>query len=603
MQKKLDNQSIENSILQVKDSMNRLKETIQNSNRYSKNNIFSNNSNTFLNDSVSINSKVSEYKKSKNLNLYNYIDSSKKLNTKGKKNNNINKNKVNNSHLTQVNYTNRNKNNLLKAFNTESNFNKNQPKKYSNILSKNNTNNNKLNRNNNKITDQKLKNKVTKNNKINNSNYLSNIYKPKKISKLNTTTRQYNTNSLPLSFNHTTIQTAPNNMIKKNKNYDELYKYGEYLNQELKISNDSNTELLENYINMVSKLKLKNEENKKINNKIKKLTEEEKKLNKANEELKQNFSNVENIIEKNTLSVKADILEAQKNIQLNKNKITELTEQNLNLHQTQKIYENQIRELEKILYEYNNQKIEEKYISDNNLKKGMNEEKDILNQLDELRIRNSILQKEIENLENENLNMGYIIKDNNLTSFNLEDSKKYEYEQKLIDKNIKEAENQKEYIINQIKQMEKDIILKNNNIEEIKNEINNINQNIKDIENKKKIKKKYYIIKSQNSNNINKLNHYNEEIKNLKLNKEKILIDYDNEIKKLNEYYNEKKEKILMESVDNETKEIIEENQRLKEENNLIINSLNELPNLKEEYDMLMKTNLELKEKLDKNFE
>ena len=58
-----------------------------------------------------------------------------------------------------------------------------------------------------------------------------------------------------------------------------------------------------------------------------------------------------------------------------------------------------------------------------------------------------------------------------------------------------------------------------------------------------------------------------------------------------------------MESVDNETKEIIEENQRLKEENNLIINSLNELPNLKEEYDMLMKTNLELKEKLDKNFE
>ena len=65
-------------------------------------------------------------------------------------------------------------------------------------------------------------------------------------------------------------------ILRKNKNpknYDDLYQYGEYLTQELKMSNDTNTQLLENYINLISQMKSKNEENKEINNKIKKLTE------------------------------------------------------------------------------------------------------------------------------------------------------------------------------------------------------------------------------------------------------------------------------------------------------------------------------------------
>ena len=63
MFKRLENKSIEDSILQVKDSMNRLQATIQNGNTYSNKNIYLNKNYNNMNDSISVNSRLGDYKK------------------------------------------------------------------------------------------------------------------------------------------------------------------------------------------------------------------------------------------------------------------------------------------------------------------------------------------------------------------------------------------------------------------------------------------------------------------------------------------------------------------------------------------------------------
>ena len=324
----LDNRTIEDSILQVKDSMNRLQRTIQNSSAYSFKDIHFNTNYNILNDSNLNNSKINDYKSSK-VSLNNYLDNSKKINFKRNKYETLKQKPVNNSYMTDIgkdfNHRNSNNNNyMLSSFNTESNFIQNQPKKISQIYKNyntkyiNNTYNNKIKLNN-------TKNTIISKNYNTKNIYLSNIYKPKKAKNKILSSIPSNTNSNTISYNTKSknatyeTKTEPNisNLKKKQnlknaKNLDDLYKYGEYLSQELKISNDTNSELLENYISLSSQLQNKNKENSVINNKIKKLKEEDLKLNKAHEELKKNYKNAQNIIEKNNLSIKKYIIEAQK---------------------------------------------------------------------------------------------------------------------------------------------------------------------------------------------------------------------------------------------------------------------------------------------------
>ena len=338
--------------------------------------------------------------------------------------------------------------------------------------------------------------------------------------------------------------------------------------------------------------------------------EEEQKLNKANQDLKQNFSNVQKIIENNILSKKNEISEAQKNIDLKQNKIMELNETNINLVTQQKIYENEIKELEKIINDYNTEKIDEKYEMNDILQNGkdinIENGKDILNEIEEIKLRNTILKKEIDQLEAENMNLKNIkdiiinnVYNNNTNTYN-DDLSKYEYEEEIIGKNIKEYENKNEQFIKQVYDLKNEIELKNNIIDELKNEINDINKNIIEIENKKNIKNEYFILRNKNEDNLKKLNALNDEIKKLLLSKEQYINEYDNEIKKLNELYNDKKEKIFIESIDNETKTLIEENKKIKNENDNIIQSLDDLPDLSNEYEKLSQINAKLKEELNK---
>lgn len=87
----------------------------------------------------------------------------------------------------------------------------------------------------------------------------------------------------------------------------------------------------------------------------------------------------------------------------------ELNETNINLVTQQKIYENEIKELEKIINDYNTEKIDEKYEMNDILQNGkdinIENGKDILNEIEEIKLRNTILKKEIDQLEAENMNL------------------------------------------------------------------------------------------------------------------------------------------------------------------------------------------------------
>ena len=57
-------------------------------------------------------------------------------------------------------------------------------------------------------------------------------------------------------------------------------------------------------------------------------------------------------------------------------------------------------------------------------------------------------------------------------------------------------------------------------------------------------------------------------------------MDYEQNIGKLNEIYDDKKEKLMNENMENELNKIIEENEKIKKENFEIIKSLEDLQNL-----------------------
>ena len=110
-----DNKAIEDSISQIKDSMSRLQETIQNSKAYSFKNIHFNNNLNNLNDSMSTQSRlgIGEYNPNKNISINNYIDNSNKLNNKRKNFDKLGKKYINNSNYTEVSFNNKINNNYI----------------------------------------------------------------------------------------------------------------------------------------------------------------------------------------------------------------------------------------------------------------------------------------------------------------------------------------------------------------------------------------------------------------------------------------------------------------------------------------------------------
>ena len=300
---------------------------------------------------------------------------------------------------------------------------------------------------------------------------------------------------------------------------------------------------------------------------MKKLKKEHTNLTQSNQELDQNISNIQKIIDKNKISSIKSFSELENTIKLNKQKIVELNNTNKNLLNFQKKYENKIGILQKNMkdYDFNNKDFEQFKINDKHKVKDFN----LLNDIEKLKISNSNLQKEILKLEST-----YNFEINNLN-----------FTQDLIDlKNnssinelLKLIQNKNEEYLNEIKEIQNEIKLKDKKLDESNNEIKEAIRNLLLLKEENKREQEYVSLKNKNKENLDKLNILNTEIQNLMLNFEQMKIDYKQDIDKLNNIYNTKKENIMNKTFENELKKIIEENEKIKKENFEIIKSLEDL--------------------------
>ena len=129
---------------------------------------------------------------------------------------------------------------------------------------------------------------------------------------------------------------------KEKESFNDFYNYGEYLTQELKMSNDTNIEILEKYVKLKTELRNKENEIKEIEEKLKVLKEKEIEIDKSNTELNKNISNVQNILNNNKLSSDKSFSEIENEITSDQNKIEELNNMNSNLLTIQREYKNGI---------------------------------------------------------------------------------------------------------------------------------------------------------------------------------------------------------------------------------------------------------------------
>ena len=292
------------------------------------------------------------------------------------------------------------------------------------------------------------RNSSNKNNNLNNRSYINN--------------QNPNMNSLAY---HTSFNFRPSkiskNLLENNEKLNELYNYGESLTQELKISNDNNSDLLKKYINLKAELQLQENNNKELEDKIKLLRDEEKNIKNSKNELNQSIQSVQKIIDNNKLSSLKSISESEKHFNLNNEKIRELNNRNKNMKNIQKEYEIEIKKLKDILKGYKTNNLEfEKYLE--NIYKV--EDINILNEIENLKIENSNIQKEIKQLQNINISLNQ-----NLIFHNK--NKNYS-----IDKMIEDIENQNNQCINEIKSIQDELNIKNEKIEQLNEEINSLNK-------------------------------------------------------------------------------------------------------------------------------
>ena len=326
------------------------------------------------------------------------------------------------------------------------------------------------------------------NNNINNNLKESQINKPELLKRSN---NNININTKIMNNIYADLNEIPNEDLINYKKLNDLYLFGDYLENELKASNDENVKLLEKYKAIKIQVHSLNQKNNKIKQNIETLTKKEKELDKINSELKNGFNFVQKKlgISENDNKEKINLLN---DLELNNKKYVEI----------QNGYDREIEELKNKISLLVDSEKEESDEDDNmikNLEDNIEKEKKDLeeknmvymllikkNELLNLEINN--LAKEIEldlneeNEEEEDLNGEEEIKeDNNINNKN--DSNNNEIKEK--ESNI-EA-NKEEKIINGLDNIQtsesKNIDIENKGAieqNELKNDINEDNNVDKD---------------------------------------------------------------------------------------------------------------------------
>ena len=388
--------------------------------------------------------------------------------------------------------------------------------------------------------------------------------------------------NISIPYNETNSNTKDINLIYKKLN--DLYLYGDYLENELKESNDENIKLLEKYKNIKNDVHNLNQKNKKLKQNISDLQKKESELNKLNDQLKNGFSFVQQKVEKldnNNLSVLKELeIENNKNLQKQKNYDNEIETLKKKINLLMKDDEENNEEEKNMAEMENNIEKDKKEILENNSKYILLlKDNEILNSDIEQ------LQKKLEsNANNEKLN-------GNEPPNLLKKLDSLKNQMLLFDKEIKQNKMMTNNLINEYK----DLIEISENA--MNNNDNKINENDKN---------EYLLIKEKNNKLTNELSKLKNIIKNLKDSKEKIIEIYEDEINKLNNFHkkakektmNNKKEKVNTEIDEEKLMKIIHENEEIKNENFELIKDLDKLAELQKIYQGLIDENSKLKNEL-----
>ena len=404
----------------------------------------------------------------------------------------------------------------------------------------------------------------------------------------------------PNNMNNLNLTEMSNDNTNTQNNYkklNDLYFYGDYLESELKESNDENIKLLEKYKNIKNEVHNLNEKNKKIKQKIEELQKKDNELKKLNTQLKNGFSLVQNKVNINFNNYEKDNTE-------NMNKLKELELTKKQNAEKQKKYDEEIENIkQKILLLTNEEE-------DKN-----NDEENNINEL----IKN--IEKEKKEMEENNNKYIVLLKDNELLNQDIEKLQKQIELNKSSHNSIKDIEDPirkikmlKENIqmfdkeINENKKITNNLINEYKNLTEIYGIDTNNDDNGHDNDNNiEDDKKEYLLIKEKNNKLSGELLKLKDITQNLSESKDKIINIYEDEIVKLNNFFMKAKEQTKInkeEEIDlseSEAQKLIqmhEENEKIKKENYELIKDLDQLAQLQIVYQGLIEENQKLKTNL-----
>ena len=521
------------------------------------------------------------------------------------------KSKIKNALLNNINYSGENannnfsnfanNNNSYEKFNTELNINN------SNIISNSNVSSNsraefnrpikqyniKYSYNNTNINDSStIPNKEyrTQDNKIKGFNSWMGIIDPEK--KTSTINNEYKT--INISNYLDDLNNDINNYNINYKKLNDLYLYGDYLENELKESNDENVKLLEKYKNIKNEVHILSQKNKKIKENIEELQKKEGQLNKLNEQLKNGFPML-----KSKLAKELNFSDKENNENLNL--IKELELKNRQGIEKQKNYDNEIENLKHKITLLVNEK------------EDVEDEKNIKN------LENQIEKEKNEMTENNNKYILLLNKNETLNNEINDLKDKIELSKPNNDENKNEEENDEEDPITKKEELSKQINLYDKEINKNKKIMEDLVEEFKKMKNNEnkddddgngndddQDKNEYLEFKAKNNKLTNELLKLKEMTKNLSESKDKIIEIYEDEMAKLNNFYLKAKEKTAIndeeedEDIDEEKLEeklmkIISENEEIKNNNFELIKDLDQLAELQKIYQVLIDENKKLK--------
>lgn len=396
-----------------------------------------------------------------------------------------------------------------------------------------------------------------------------------------------------------TLENEGSGLSEKNVKMVSILPNMESLENNLVSLRNSNVQLKNEYeMKTKSMMHLENE-NKRIQKEIQNTKFKNEKLSDANSELEKNYKDIETKFINETELLDCEIVRLKKENEAFKHQEAVLTEISKNLHKSKEDYDSIITKMKKTLLILTNKSNKAK------------------EELDELKVNIELQEKEnsekdaqIQELLDINAKL---IEDNDNNSAEIEKVISENSSKELIVDKIKKIQTNLEDYSKKIDELYKEIDQKDRMIEKIKAEYEDLNQKLilfnpnedeervktpQEIEKEQLFKGKLEKEQLKNKDLVKNLKELNDLTQQLLSTRQSSKNIYEEEIAKLQEEFESQKEKLSNEK-ENESKnleEIINENKKLKEHNQSLINKVAMLPEMEKSFKELIDKNLALKQ-------